>query len=114
MDAKPLINPLEDTNLELLSHVHPKQWRNPDGDEVYDLLVIGAGTAGLVTASGAARLGARVALIERALMGGDCLNVGCVPSKRISARTIQPSVSRVLVSTCSLAMPSLLDQLRLQ
>ena len=83
MDAKPLIHPLEETNLELLSHVHPKQWRNPDGDEVYDLLVIGAGTAGLVTASGAARLGARVALIERALMGGDCLNVGCVPSKSL-------------------------------
>jgi len=43
--------------------------------------VIGAGTAGLVTAAGAAGLGARVALIERELMGGDCLNVGCVPSK---------------------------------
>jgi pyruvate/2-oxoglutarate dehydrogenase complex dihydrolipoamide dehydrogenase (E3) component len=45
--------------------------------------VIGAGTAGLVTAAGAAGLGARVALIERELMGGDCLNVGCVPSKAI-------------------------------
>ena len=43
--------------------------------------MIGAGTAGLVTAAGAAGLGARVALIERELMGGDCLNVGCVPSK---------------------------------
>ncbi|HXO42254.1 MAG TPA: mercuric reductase, partial [Thermoanaerobaculia bacterium] len=44
---------------------------------------IGAGTAGLVTAAGAAGLGAKVALIERDLMGGDCLNVGCVPSKGI-------------------------------
>ena len=47
----------------------------------YNLVVIGAGTAGLVCAAGAAGLGARVALIERHLMGGDCLNVGCVPSK---------------------------------
>jgi heterodisulfide reductase subunit A-like polyferredoxin len=46
----------------------------------YNLVVIGAGTAGLVTAAGAAGLGARVALVESNLMGGDCLNV-CVPSK---------------------------------
>ncbi len=45
--------------------------------------MIGAGTAGLVTAAGAAGLGAKVALIERHLLGGDCLNVGCVPSKGI-------------------------------
>jgi pyruvate/2-oxoglutarate dehydrogenase complex dihydrolipoamide dehydrogenase (E3) component len=44
-------------------------------------VVIGAGTAGLVTAAGAAGLGARVALVERHLLGGDCLNYGCVPSK---------------------------------
>jgi pyruvate/2-oxoglutarate dehydrogenase complex dihydrolipoamide dehydrogenase (E3) component len=49
----------------------------------YNLVVIGAGTAGLVTAVGAAGLGAKVALIEKHLMGGDCLNVGCVPSKAI-------------------------------
>ena len=47
----------------------------------YNLVVIGAGTAGLVTAAGAAGLGAKVALVERFLLGGDCLNVGCVPSK---------------------------------
>jgi pyruvate/2-oxoglutarate dehydrogenase complex dihydrolipoamide dehydrogenase (E3) component len=45
--------------------------------------VVGAGTAGLVTAAGAAALGAKVALVERHLLGGDCLNVGCVPSKGI-------------------------------
>jgi pyruvate/2-oxoglutarate dehydrogenase complex dihydrolipoamide dehydrogenase (E3) component len=50
---------------------------------MYNLVVIGAGTAGLVTAAGAAGLGAKVALIERYLLGGDCLNVGCVPSKGI-------------------------------
>jgi pyruvate/2-oxoglutarate dehydrogenase complex dihydrolipoamide dehydrogenase (E3) component len=61
------------------------------GESVYNVVVIGAGTAGLVTAAGTAGLGGRVALIERNLMGGDCLNFGCVPSKALisSARLIQ-------------------------
>src|SRR5581483_8684694 len=61
------------------------------GEGVYNVVVIGGGTAGLVTAAGTAGLGGRVALIERNLMGGDCLNFGCVPSKALisSARLIQ-------------------------
>ena len=61
------------------------------GEGIYNVVVIGAGTAGLVTAAGTAGLGGRVALIERNLMGGDCLNFGCVPSKALisSARVIQ-------------------------
>src|SRR6266436_1237644 len=61
------------------------------GEGVYNVVVIGAGTAGLVAAAGTAGLGGRVALIERNLMGGDCLNFGCVPSKALisSARLIQ-------------------------
>ena len=61
------------------------------GEGIYNVIVIGAGTAGLVTAAGTAGLGGRVALIERNLMGGDCLNFGCVPSKALisSARLIQ-------------------------
>src|SRR3989442_8228922 len=47
----------------------------------YDLVVIGGGSAGLVVAGGAAQLGARVALVEKKLLGGDCLYTGCVPSK---------------------------------
>lgn len=56
----------------------------------YNVVVIGAGTAGLVTAAGTAGLGGRVALIERGKMGGDCLNFGCVPSKALisSARVL--------------------------
>jgi pyruvate/2-oxoglutarate dehydrogenase complex dihydrolipoamide dehydrogenase (E3) component len=62
-----------------------------EGEGVYNVVVIGAGTAGLVTAAGTAGLGGRVALIERNKMGGDCLNFGCVPSKALisSARLIQ-------------------------
>jgi pyruvate/2-oxoglutarate dehydrogenase complex dihydrolipoamide dehydrogenase (E3) component len=67
----------------LVSHVHPPNWANPVPRGRYNLVVIGGGTAGLVSAVGAAGLGARVALIERQLLGGDCLNVGCVPSKAV-------------------------------
>jgi len=75
--------PRDEHNQTLESHVKPPGWKNPQPRGRYNLVVIGAGTAGLVTAAGAAGLGARVALIERSLMGGDCLNVGCVPSKGV-------------------------------
>jgi pyruvate/2-oxoglutarate dehydrogenase complex dihydrolipoamide dehydrogenase (E3) component len=67
----------------LCANARPVGWRNPQPREPYHLLVIGAGPAGLVAARGAAALGARVALIERHLLGGDCLNYGCVPSKTL-------------------------------
>src|SRR5438445_3940753 len=79
--AVPTLVPTDEHNRTLLHNVHPPDWRNPEPAPRYNLVVIGAGTAGLVTAAGAAGLGARVALIERYLLGGDCLNVGCVPSK---------------------------------
>jgi pyruvate/2-oxoglutarate dehydrogenase complex dihydrolipoamide dehydrogenase (E3) component len=83
MNEKISIHPEDKYNLELVSNVHPVDWRNPSPASRYNLVVIGAGTAGLVTAAGAAGLGAKVALVERYLLGGDCLNVGCVPSKSI-------------------------------
>jgi pyruvate/2-oxoglutarate dehydrogenase complex dihydrolipoamide dehydrogenase (E3) component len=75
--------PERENNRELEENVRPPGYRNPTPADSYNLVVIGAGTAGLVTAAGAAGMGAKVALIERSLMGGDCLNVGCVPSKGI-------------------------------
>ena len=78
-----LVNPWDRHNQQLISQVHPLDWKNPEPASRYNLVVIGAGTAGLVSAAGAAGLGAKVALIERHLMGGDCLNVGCVPSKAV-------------------------------
>ncbi len=77
------LQPHDEYNQSLEADVHPPQWQNPTPSNPYHFVVIGAGTAGLVTAAGAAGLGARVALIERELMGGDCLNVGCVPSKGV-------------------------------
>lgn len=78
-----LISPDDVHNQLLVSRVHPPDWVNPQPSDRYDLVVLGAGTAGLVVAAGAAGLGIglKVALIEKHLMGGDCLNVGCVPSK---------------------------------
>ena len=78
-----IVNPWDEHNQDLVSQVHPPDWKNPKPASRYNLVVIGAGTAGLVSAAGAAGLGAKVALIERHLMGGDCLNVGCVPSKAV-------------------------------
>jgi pyruvate/2-oxoglutarate dehydrogenase complex dihydrolipoamide dehydrogenase (E3) component len=77
--------PSDEYNQQLVANVHPPDWVNPTPSGRYNLVVIGAGTAGLVTAAGAAGLGAKVALIEKHLMGGDCLNVGCVPSKALLA-----------------------------
>ncbi len=80
---KVTIAPWDVHNQTLVANVHPAEWVNPEPAPCYNLVVIGAGTAGLVTAGGAGGLGAKVALIEKHLMGGDCLNVGCVPSKTI-------------------------------
>ena len=77
------LQPYDQFNQALESNVHPTDWTNPTPSGRYNLVVIGGGTAGLVSAMGAAGLGAKVALIERDLLGGDCLNVGCVPSKAI-------------------------------
>jgi pyruvate/2-oxoglutarate dehydrogenase complex dihydrolipoamide dehydrogenase (E3) component len=77
------VEPFDDHNRRLVENVHPADWSNPRPKERYHLVVIGAGAAGLVSAAGSAGLGAKVALIERHLLGGDCLNVGCVPSKAV-------------------------------
>src|SRR5260221_1195893 len=81
--APVVVKPADAHNARLLSNVHPLDWQNPTPASRYNLVVIGAGTAGLVTAAGAAGLGAKVALVEKSLLGGDCLNVGCVPSKAV-------------------------------
>jgi pyruvate/2-oxoglutarate dehydrogenase complex dihydrolipoamide dehydrogenase (E3) component len=83
MKQKTEVLPHDAYNETLVANVHPADWVNPEPSGCYNLVVIGAGTAGLITAAGAAGLGAKVALIERHLMGGDCLNVGCVPSKGV-------------------------------
>lgn len=79
----PPVEPSDIHNQTLIRNVHPVGWTNPSPASRYHLVVVGAGTAGLIAASFAAAAGARVALVEEHLMGGDCLNVGCVPSKSL-------------------------------
>jgi len=83
MEENPAMLPHDVSNRLLSANVHPTDWINPEPAGRYNLVVIGGGTAGLVCAAGAAGLGAKVALIERHFLGGDCLNYGCVPSKGI-------------------------------
>mmetsp|Transcript_8578 Transcript_8578/g.38246 ORF Transcript_8578/g.38246 Transcript_8578/m.38246 type:complete len:703 (-) Transcript_8578:455-2563(-) len=75
--------PLDEYNLRLLDNTHPSAWQGPQNRQKYQMLVIGGGTGGLVAAAGSAGVGARVAMIEKNLLGGDCLNFGCVPSKAL-------------------------------
>ena len=77
------VSPLDAHNIHMLDLLHPKVWVDPQPKPAYNLVVIGAGAGGLVSAAGAAGVGARVALIESHLLGGDCLTVGCVPSKAL-------------------------------
>jgi pyruvate/2-oxoglutarate dehydrogenase complex dihydrolipoamide dehydrogenase (E3) component len=81
MRPYPELLPDDPADQALAAAVHPADWINPQPAGRYNLVVIGGGTAGLVAAAGAAGLGAKVALVERHLLGGDCLNAGCVPSK---------------------------------
>src|SRR6185503_9903500 len=79
----PELHPPDKHNAELLAQAHPPGWTNPTPTGRYNLVAIGGGTAGIISALGTAGLGGKSALIERHLLGGDCLNYGCVPSKAL-------------------------------
>lgn len=79
----PDLHPSDEHNAELLANAHPPDWKNPTPSGAYNLVAIGGGTAGIIAALGTAGLGGKAALVERHLLGGDCLNYGCVPSKAL-------------------------------
>ena len=112
------VYPLDEHNIALLDNTHPKEWVAPEPKGKYNLVVIGAGSGGLVTAAGSAGVGARVALIESHLMGGDCLNVGCVPSKAlISAARVAATARRagefgVHTGEVTVDFPQVMERLR--
>ncbi|NNJ26469.1 mercuric reductase [Alienimonas chondri] len=118
MSALDALEPLDEHNRLLQSRVHPTDWTNPVPDGTYNVVVIGAGTAGLVTAGIASALGAKTALIERGLMGGDCLNVGCVPSKalirsaRCAAEVRDAAGFGVNVDGYTVDFPKVMERLR--
>ena len=119
MSQVPEVLPKDEHNATLVSHVRPPDWKNPDPAPRYNLVVVGAGTAGLVSAAGAAGLGARVALVEKHLLGGDCLNVGCVPSKCVirSSRVIEevrmaPELSVHIPDGTKADFPAVMERMR--
>jgi len=118
MGDRPLVLPEDKYNDLLVQNVHPPDWVNPEPKDRYNLVVIGAGTAGLVTAAGAAGLGAKVALVEKHLMGGDCLNVGCVPSKgmirasRVAAELKRASGFGITATDAVVDFPAVMERMR--
>ena len=115
------LDPSDAHNERLLANVDPGRYPQPKAAARYNLVVIGAGTAGLVAAAGAAGLGAKVALIERHLLGGDCLNYGCVPSKALlaagRAAAAQQAASRMEIavsppSTVAVDFGAVMDRMR--
>ena len=75
--------PVDLYDIDLRNDSRPEDWSNPAGSGPYDLLVIGAGPGGLAAARAAVGLGVKVALIERRMLGGECMTVGCIPSKTL-------------------------------
>ncbi|MEP3477764.1 MAG: mercuric reductase [Fuerstiella sp.] len=113
-----VLPPADEHNRKLRDNVHPANWPTQPSDQVYDMISIGAGTAGLVSSGGAAMLGARSALIERHMMGGDCLVTGCVPSKtliksaHVAHQARNASEFGVNVSDVQIDFPAVMERLR--
>jgi pyruvate/2-oxoglutarate dehydrogenase complex dihydrolipoamide dehydrogenase (E3) component/uncharacterized membrane protein YdjX (TVP38/TMEM64 family) len=114
----PALLPDDPHDRKHLDSVHPPRWTNPTPAGRYNLVVVGGGTAGLVSAASAAGLGAKVALVERHLLGGDCLNVGCVPSKallgaaRVAAEARDAGRFGVRVAGVEVDFPAVMARMR--
>ena len=108
---------IDEHDRRLLDQVRPPGFRHPSPASMYDLVVMGGGTAGLVCAAGAAGLGARVALVEQSRLGGDCLNSGCVPSKALLRSARVAAESRLgatlgVESSATVDFPAVMSRLR--
>lgn len=110
--------PMDEHNKTLLSYVHPPNFGNPLPSNPYDVVVIGAGVAGLLSVITAKWLGKRAALVEKHAMGGDCLNIGCVPSKALisAANTLHTikssSAFGITVDHVSVDFGAIMERLR--
>src|SRR4029450_2187757 len=85
--------PADEFNQRTINQGHPPTWQNPPGGDC-DLVVLGGGPAGLIAALTAAAGGHRVAMTERRLTGGTCVNFGCTPSKALIRCAPPPTGAR--------------------
>eukprot|EP00049_Salpingoeca_infusionum_P002870 m.60740 g.60740 ORF g.60740 m.60740 type:complete len:580 (-) comp11834_c0_seq1:11463-13202(-) len=113
--------PIDEFNVKHVSHVHPPDYVNPKIEEECDLVVIGAGVAGLLSVIMGNALGKKCILIEKHYMGGDCLNIGCFPSKALLAsahaahtvRSLAPTLGiNVEPSAVSIDFPAIMQRMR--
>lgn len=81
--SAPTIAPFDPANRRTITQSHPPGWQSPQPKSLYDLVVVGAGPAGFLAAMTAAKAGHTVAVVERNLTGGTCVNFGCTPSKTL-------------------------------
>lgn len=112
--------PLDENNAKLLNEVHPRDFQSEkEPHEIYDLIAIGAGAGGLVSCKQSARRGAKSAMISEKLAGGDCLNVGCVPSKALirsarAAKEVQRAAEfGIAVESVTVDFPAVMRRVRL-
>ena len=111
------VSPMDESNKKLVSSCGPKDRVNPTPQE-YDLVVVGAGVAGLLSSIMSKALGKKVLLIEKHYMGGDCLNVGCFPSKaliscaRRAHEAANSSALGVNVTGVSVDFPFVMERMR--
>jgi pyruvate/2-oxoglutarate dehydrogenase complex dihydrolipoamide dehydrogenase (E3) component len=112
------VEPLDSHIRELMAQLHPLDWVNPKPVSKYNLVIIGAGAAGLSVAVGAAALGAKVALVERHLLGGSHLNVGDIPCNalirpaRFAAEWRRAAMGGLTSTAPSFDFPKIMHRLR--
>eukprot|EP00037_Helgoeca_nana_P000536 m.22136 g.22136 ORF g.22136 m.22136 type:complete len:587 (+) comp10655_c0_seq1:59-1819(+) len=110
--------PMDASNTTLVNHVHPPDYKNAPPAEKYDLVVVGAGVAGLLSVIMGKALGKKCVMIERHYMGGDCLNVGCFPSKVLIASAQRAHDARhaaelgVSVGEVTVDFPRVMERMR--
>ena len=102
----PVRDESQDRNNEraILDDLRPAAWQNPKPADIYDLVILGAGPAGLSAAFDAAGLNAKVALIEQKMLGGNCLHTGCVPGTQRSLSSARRASSRA--RSCTAPCPA--------